>query len=310
MPGANAPFPIQPELTAIAIAYKNARMIADEVLPRIPVGKQDFKYLVHNLEEGFTVPDTSVGRKSKPNEVEFSATEKSESTEDHALDSAIPQVDIDNAPVNYNPKGKAVEGIQNLIELDREVRVSSLVFGADNYAAANKVVLAGSAQFTDPTSKPIGVIQDAADSLILRPNVMVIGRRAFTVLSRHPSIVKAFNGNSGDSGQATRDFLAELFELDKVLVGEARVNTARKGQAASVQRAWGSHISLITQETHADTMNGMATFGMTAQFGSRIAGSMPDRNIGMRGGEMVRSGESVKELLTAPDLGYLIQNIG
>ena len=307
---ANAPFPIQPDLTAIAIAYKNARMIADEVLPRVPVGKQDFKYLEYNLEEGFTVPDTKVGRKSKPNEVEFSAVEKTASTEDHALDSAIPQADIDNAPVNYNPEGRAVEGIQNLIELDREVRVSNLVFGAANYSAANKTALAGAAQFTDPTSKPIDVIQDAADSLILRPNVMVLGRRAFTVLSRHPSIVKAFHGNAGDAGQASREFLAEFFELDKVLVGEARVNTTRKGQAASLQRAWGSHIALIHQETHADTNNGTATFGLTAQFGNRIAGSIPDGDIGMRGGRRVRSGESVKELLTAPDLGYLIQNIG
>lgn len=307
---ANAPFPIQPDLTAISIAYKNARMIADQVMPRIPVGKQDFKYLLHNLEEGFTVPNTAVGRTSAPNKVEFSATEKTASTEDHALDSLIPQNDIDNAPANYNPKGKAVEGIQNLIALDREVRVSSLVFGAANYAGANKTALAGAAQFSDPASKPIDVIQDAADSLILRPTKMVIGRRAFTVLSRHPSIVKAFNGNSGDSGHATRDFIAELFELDEVLVGEARVNTARKGQAASIQRAWGSHIALIHQETHADPMNGMATFGMTAQFGDRIAGSRPDGDIGMRGGERVRSGESVKELLTAPDLGYLIQNVG
>ncbi|AWF69171.1 hypothetical protein CSC27_7061 [Pseudomonas aeruginosa] len=29
------------ELTAIAIAYRNGRMIADEVLPAVPVGKQD-----------------------------------------------------------------------------------------------------------------------------------------------------------------------------------------------------------------------------------------------------------------------------
>ncbi|HCF5482095.1 TPA: phage capsid protein, partial [Pseudomonas aeruginosa] len=31
----NAPFPIDPELTAIAIAYRNGRMISDEVLPRV-----------------------------------------------------------------------------------------------------------------------------------------------------------------------------------------------------------------------------------------------------------------------------------
>lgn len=72
---ANAPFPVQPYLTAIAIAYRNPVLIADEVLPRVPVGVQDFKYLKHNLADGFTIPDTKVGRRGKPNEVEFQATE-------------------------------------------------------------------------------------------------------------------------------------------------------------------------------------------------------------------------------------------
>ncbi|MGH2845433.1 MAG: phage capsid protein, partial [Thermoleophilaceae bacterium] len=77
---ATAPFPVQPYLTAIAIAYRNPVLIADEVLPRVPVGVQDFKYLKHNLADGFTIPDTKVGRRAKPNEVEFQATETSAST--------------------------------------------------------------------------------------------------------------------------------------------------------------------------------------------------------------------------------------
>ncbi|MDF5999924.1 hypothetical protein P4050_16595 [Pseudomonas aeruginosa] len=78
----NAPFPIDPELTAIAIAYRNGRMIADEVLPR--AGRQAGVLLwKYDLAQGFTVPETLVGRKSKPNEAEFSATDETSSTEDH-----------------------------------------------------------------------------------------------------------------------------------------------------------------------------------------------------------------------------------
>ena len=43
-----ANFPVNPVLTAIAIAYRNRRMIADDVLPRTDVGKQEFKYLQHD----------------------------------------------------------------------------------------------------------------------------------------------------------------------------------------------------------------------------------------------------------------------
>lgn len=304
-----APFPIDPALMAIAIAYKNQSMIADEVLPRTVVGKQEFKYMKHTMEEGFTIPDTKVGRRSQPNQVEFSATEETGSCEDYGLDDAIPQADIDNAPANYNPLGRATEGIMNLVELDREVRVAGVVFNADTYGAANKATLAGNDQFSDyANSDPLGVLTDALDSMIMRANVMTIGRLAFSKLARHPQIVKAVHGNSGDSGIARRRDIADLLELEEILVGAARVNTARKGQAMSLARTWGNHIALTYRDKTASARNGV-TFGLTAQFGKRVSGSIPDKDIGLRGGQRVRAGESVQELICAPDLGYFLQDV-
>ncbi|UUE75979.1 hypothetical protein [Pectobacterium aroidearum] len=98
-----APFPIDPHLTSIAIAYRNGSLIADSVLPRVPVGKSEFKWWEYDLADGFTLPNTSVGRTSQPNQVEFNATEETSSTSDYALDSPVPQSDIDNAPKNYDP---------------------------------------------------------------------------------------------------------------------------------------------------------------------------------------------------------------
>lgn len=306
--GQKFPFAITPELTAIAIAYRNKSMIADMVLPRIPVGTRSFKYMAYPIGESFTVPDTKVGRKSKPNQVEFSATEQTASVDDYALDDAIPNDDIESAPANYDPKGNSIMQITNLIELDREVRAANLVFNAANYGANNKITLSGSSQFSDPTSDPIKIIMDALDSMVMRPNVMTIGRAAFSALIRHPKIVKAVLGNAGDSGIARREDIAALFELQDIAVGESFINTARKGQAVNMQRVWGKHISLIYRDQLADSKSG-TTFGFTAQYGDRVGMESPDADIGMRGGIMVRTGESVKELITAPDLGYFIQNV-
>ncbi len=303
-----APFPIHPHYTAIAIAYKNSRLIADQVLPYVPVGKEEFRWTKYDLAEGFTVPDTKVGRRSAPNEVTFSATEESGKTEDYGLDDPIPQADIDNAPDGYDPVGRATEQLTDIILLDREVRVANLVFGAANYATANKVTLSGTDQFSDFTnSSPIDLITEKLDSMIMRGNKMVIGRPAFSMLARHPDILKAMHGTSGDKGIATRQFIAELFELDEVIVGEANVNTARKGQTPVLNRAWGKHISLIYSNPMADNRNG-TTFGYTARFGTRISGSIPDKNIGLRGGQRLRVGESVQEIIAAADLGFLIQD--
>lgn len=304
----NAPFPIQPQLTAITIAYRNTKLIADGVLPRIPVSAQEFKYLKQTLAESFTIPDSKVGRKSAPNRVDFTATEVTDSTVDYALDDPVPQADIDNAPPNYDPLGRATEGVTDLILLGREKRAADLVFTLGNYPSANRSTLSGTSQWSDFTnSNPVSAILDALDTPIVRPNVMVLGQAVWNKLSQHPKIVQAVVGNATTVGIVRRESVAALFELDEILVGQGWVNTAKKGQAASVVRVWGKHALLFNRNNLADNGRGM-TFGYTAQFGTRVAGSIADPNIGMRGGQLVRAGESVKELIAANDLAFFFQN--
>ena len=307
-----APFPVTPELTAVSLAYRNAKLIADEVLPRVPVGLQAFKYMSYPKGTFFSVPETKVGRKGQPNTVEFTGSEVDSSTQDHALDDEVPNADIENArnqPGMPDPLMRAAEVTTELLALAREKRAADLVFAAANYAAGNKVQLAGNDQWssTHADSTPIIDITTALDACIVRPNVMVIGRAAFTKLAMHASIVKAYNGTAGDAGIVPRMFLAQLFELDEVLIGEGWINTAAKGQAPTLTRVWGKHCALINRNKLADTQRG-TTFGFTAQWGARISGSEYDGKIGMRGGQRVRVGESVKELIVANDLGYFIED--
>lgn len=302
--------PIDPVTTAIVIAYRNKRLIADSVFPYIPVGKSSFKYFERELAEGFTVPNTFVGRKSAPNQVEFRGEEKTESCEDHFLDDVVPQSDINDAPEGYNPINIAAEGTIDLVLLAREIRASNLAFNADKYATSNKLALSGSDQFDDyVASDPIEVIKDALSSMLMRANIMVIGRKAFDKLSSHPKILKASHGNSGDSGIASRQQIARIFELDDVVVGEAFVNASKKGETTSLTRVWGNHLSLIYRDSLATPNGSRMTFGFTARHGTRIGNIIEDKKTGARGSHIVRAGETVKELITSDRLGFLIQNV-
>jgi hypothetical protein len=304
-----APFPIQPDLTAIAVQYRNMNMIADGVLPRVPVAKMDFKYTLYTKGDAFTVPETRVHRRSPPNQVEFTASEASASTLDYALDDSIPNEDIENATPEMDPVAHATLYTTNLIELDREVRVAGLVFNGSSYAAGNQATLSGTGQWSDYTnSNPVSAILTSLDTMLMRPNVMVIGQAAWTVMRQHPKILSALYGPGGTTGIATREQFAALLELDEIYIGQSFVNTAKKGQTPVLSRVWGKHAAFLYREPLADTRRG-TTFGVTAQFGTRIAGSFQDRDIGMRGGTRVRVGESVKELVTANDLGYFFQNV-
>lgn len=300
------PFPVEPQLTAIAIAYRNTKFIADEVLPRVPVSSTSFKWLEFDFSERFTLPNTKVGRTSQPNQVEFSAKEKESSVEDWGLDSPVPQDDIDTAITGYNPLGHAVEATTDLILLDREVRAANLLFNGANYN--NKQTLTTAKQWNDPNNDPVKSITDAFDSMIQRPNIGTLGRRVATVLRRHPKIVAAYHGNAGESGLVPLGFLADLLELDAIYVGDAFLNSAKPGKPPVLLRAWGNKASFTVRNKLANTKGGI-TFGYTAQFKDRVSGSIADPDIGLRGGQRVRVGESVKEIVVSKDAGYLFENV-
>lgn len=315
--GLTTPFPVNPQLTAIAVAYRNpdVALIADAVLPRTPpLSTSKFKYMTYDIAQGFTLPDTKVGRKSEPNIMEFGGTEVVDETVDHGLDDIIPNDDIAKDNQGVDPRGLAVMNLTGLVRLGREKRVADLVFALGTYPAANRATLAGASQWSDyAASDPVAAIVGALDGLVLRPNIAVFGRATFSKLVSHPKIVQAvFKTNQG-AGIVTRQQLAELFELQEILVGEGWLNTAKKGQAVALSRVWGKHAAFLyrnrqaIQAKTANNENGV-TFGFTGQFGDIVAGSIAEPKIGLRGAERVRTGESVKEVISASDAGYFFQN--
>ena len=199
--------------------------------------------------------------------------------------------------------------ITDIISLGREVRVANLAMDTASYAATNVQVLTAADKidaFT--TSDPLEMLEDALNQPVMRPNTIVFGQAEWSALRRHPKINKAVNGNSGDTGLAMRAAIAELLEVEQVLVGRSLVNTANIGQTANLQRAWAGGIALLHLNALADNRTG-TTWGFTAQYKTRVASQTADYDIGMRGGVRVRIGESVKEVISAPDLGYLLSDV-
>ena len=113
-------------------------------------------------------------------------------------------------------------------------------------------------------------------------------------------------GNAATGGVASLQAIADLLELDAVYVGQSFLNTAKKGQTASFAQVWGKSAAFLYQNPAVQSPTGGVTFGFTAEWGTKSAGVIErDPDIGLRGGNRVRVGESVKELIAASDTGYL-----
>jgi hypothetical protein len=309
-----SPWPVNPELSAIAIGYRNRDidLIADRVLPRVQRGGKQFRYTIYPAAEAYTIPNTRVGRKGEPTQIDFSGTLVNGECLDYGLEDVLPVDDIQaweampkpasGGPVS--PEAKATSLLTSLLMLDREVRVANLVFNAATYPAANRVTLSGTSQWSDfANSNPLDALLAGLDVPLMRPNVLVLGQAVWTKLRQHPRIVQAVYGTSQTGGAIMREQLAALLEVREVLVGAGFVNTARRGQAANIQRVWGKHCAaLYVSEDAADA--DQPTFGFTAQFGERIAGAMDEPRKGLRGARVIRVGESVLEVVSAPASAY------
>ncbi len=316
-----APFVVQPRLMALTLLYRNARYIADLVFPRVPVDSQQFKWSKYTLGDSFTIPDTRVGRKSKPNEIDWTATEVSDATTDYALDDLIPNADVQSANATQavqgvkpiDPERRSTLLLSELVALDREKRAATAAFTLASYPAANRTTLSGTGQWSDfVNSNPVDAILTALDIPIVRPNVAVFGQATWTKLRQHPKVTAAcYPGGGNATGGGTsvsRQALADLLELDEIIVGASWANSAKPGQTPSLARLWGKHAAFHYRAPVIQSTEDV-TFGYTGQWGPRIAGVVEkDPNVGMRGGTRVRVGESVKEVIAANDAAYFFEN--
>ena len=317
---ASAPFQTHSRMTQIAMAEKPKGFIADDVLPRV-MSAYKFEYTKGMNEDQFSIQETRASRQGRLNEVEFGATLANGATKDYGLLAYVPQRDIDEARAQasaWDPMAQASMGASQLVMLAREKRVADLVFDAANYPGGYKASIASGARWNEADGKPLDVIMDALDVPITRPNTMVIGRPVWTKLRRHPQIVESVKATGAGAGGAgaqaagvvSRQAVADLFEIDRILVGETWHNSARRGQAANYARLWGKHAALLHIRTPTGTRDMMPTWGFTAQAMALqvMVSEEPSRGVG-RGSRAIKVSECIDEIVSWETAGYLFSTV-
>ena len=302
-------FAVSAKLTAIAIAYRNddVSLIANDVLPRIKSARK-YSYKEYDEARGFTVPDTRVGRRGQPNQVEFHGTEKEGAVDGFAIDVPVDNVTYEESlKEGVNLRSQAIELATDIVMLDREIRVANMVTNPANYHADHKQALSGTDLFSDPDSDPVSMIEEMLNGCWMKPNQLAWGFPAWQAFRKHPKVVKAVHGNSGDEGRATRQQVADLLEVKRIVVGESRVNVKRPGEDAVLERTWGNSVSGQYINKAASTVGGV-TFGFTAVHGKKVGGTLKS-NMGIHGGVLCRSAEEVNEHIVAWRTGFLLSNV-
>jgi hypothetical protein len=298
-------------LTSYSQKYSHEAFIAEDVLPTAKVMKRSDVYFKYDKDQRFTVPNTILGPKSRAGEIDLKVSTDNYSVEDHGLEEFVSQAEMDNADDPLDPQRDAVDLLMELLLLGHEKRVAELAFAAATYPTGNKVTLTGTNQWTDTTNaKPVTDIMTGLDAAFLRPNVIIFGADSWRTFRTHPQVLDAVKGatrNQGAKGGiASREDVASLFEVEKVIVGRSRHNAAKPGQSASYARLWADNCAMLHLRPTPSPRS--------VSFGCNFAETLPtvfvrrDDSRGIKGGISVKvvMNESLK--VKASDLGYLISD--
>jgi hypothetical protein len=309
---ATRPYTLDTKRLPIAIGYKNESYIADMVMPYFQVDSEAFDWNLYSPEQYYEIRDTRLSRTGVADMVEFGSTVNTSKVLDEALDGMIPVTDKEFAPGGLDPASRLIEGLTELVMLKREDRVAKIVFNTASYDAANVLTLSGGAQFNEATSDPLKVFMEGLDVPLVRPNTMVIGQQVWTTIRRNPILVEAIrgavSGNAANQGVINTSDLANLLGIQNVYIGAARGNSANPGQTPSIPRLWGKSVALLHLSALGAGQSIMPTWGWTARYGTKFVRTWFDEEKGIKGSDVYRVGEQVREIVSAPGAGYYIQN--
>jgi hypothetical protein len=197
-----------------------------------------------------------------------------------------------------------------------ECRVAALVFDTAAFTGANFHAF-GAAAHLDATNVPkeiSTVIKPKfRKNLGMEPNTLIIAKERFDSLRNHPLVIdKLANTQGGDKvtiTEITEARLAEVFEVDRVLVGKGLKNTAAPGAAATLESIWSNRYGQLCYLDPNGSNMERPTLARTYHWtktGSKIGGIIERyRNEKMRA-DYIRSRHNVHEQIVQKSCGMLI----
>lgn len=235
--------------------------VAPQLFPRVMVGKQSNTYYVIDKGNWLRVENTRRSRKSSANAGEWQVSSDTYFAHNYAFRASIAKEDISNQDEALNLRQRSARYVTDMINRDREVRVANLVTSISNVGSGAS--LSGSDKWSDGTSDPISDVNTAhafiENQTGLTANLMVMDKDTFRTLRYHPA-VKDYFKHTGQ-GPVPSNVIAELFEVERLLVARGVENVAAEGVSASLNNIWGNNAVLARVEQGLSTQ--AQTAGMT-----------------------------------------------
>jgi len=294
-------------LTNISIQFKNPGYIAEDVMPIIPVKLETSKYFTYDKSR-FDAPPALRAERAQYARVDWAVTTNTYSAQEYGLELLIDDRERQNAIEPLSLDIDTTEILTDMVLNDREVRVKNVVMAAANYTHSNTTALTGLATAWDQfaTSDPITAIAVTGREVIrantgVYPNTLILGAKVFSVLKQHPLIIDRLKYNPpGGTARGSLGALADLFEVDRVLVGLPLYRSSNENQTDVLTDIWGNNALLAWINPRPAIKQPTLSY----MFQSRPRQVYKYRD-DFRASDVVRCSEVTAEAMIADQCGYL-----
>ncbi len=231
---------IDPILSTHARGFRQSQLVGTVLFPLAPVpayggnviefGREAFRLYNSKRAPGAATKRLDMGYVGRPYAIVPSA-----------LEAKVPREQLRDAQqvpgINYATR--AVNTVLRALQLEHEVACANAAMTLLNYPVSNRVTLAGATRWTQAGSTPVDNVMTGREAIRqnigMFPNVLLLSARTFRALKTNPDVVSRLA--TSQTRVVTADLLAQIFEVERVVIGAATVAT---GAADTLGDVWGN----------------------------------------------------------------------
>lgn len=245
-------------LTNASVAYiqNRSHFIASRVFPIVRVPKKSDVYFVYTKNDWFRDEAQQRGSSQESAGGGYNVSTDNYQCDVFAFHKDVDHLTLNNADIPLNPARDATEFVTQRLLLRQEIQWAADYFVTGVWGTSTTPANLWS-DYTN--SDPIGDVETGKRTILLNtgfmPNKLTLGYDTWIKLKNHPDIVDRIKYSAGPSAPAivTQQTVAQLFEVEEVLVAMAIKATNVEGETAAMAFVQGKH-ALLTYSPPAPSL--------------------------------------------------------
>jgi len=229
-----------PVLTNIAVGYQNAQHVGTRIFPIYPTDELPARVPKFG-QEGLRVVDDKATVDGGGTERKFDWTSVSIDADGHMQSTFVPNAS--KASPAMKAMINAAKFVKDGVDLVREMAIYAACHNASLFTASETPAVKWDNSLTVDILGDVATWRETrAQATGYLPNVMVLAPAVWNVVRKNTPILQALgvtgNANYGTVARVTQELVADLMDLDEIIVPRVAYDSANKGQTVSRAYGW------------------------------------------------------------------------